>query len=106
MNNNIFLNSSILVVWAKKTEVELFNYLSSATKFNLCISQIVLSEFTYYWLAIEGKKAPVTLKRDSTIPLLVTAHSPINLPFWSRATPLFRFICAIWKNTTCFQMMR
>jgi predicted nucleic acid-binding protein len=63
----------------QKTEVELFNYLSSATKFNLCISQIVLSEFTYYWLAIEGKKVPVTLKRDSTIPLLVTAHSPINL---------------------------
>lgn len=48
MSSNIFIDSSVLVEWAKQTEVELFNYLTTATQYNLCINQIVLSEFTYY----------------------------------------------------------
>jgi len=66
------MDSSVLVEWA-------FNYLTTATQYNLCINQIVLSEFTYYWLAIEGKKAPVTLKRDAVIPDLIAKHSPGDL---------------------------
>lgn len=79
MSSNIFLDSSILVEWAKKTQVELFDHLSTATQYTLCINEIVLSEFAYYWLVVEGKKAPVTLKRDGTIPGIISNHSPVDL---------------------------
>lgn len=79
MSSKIFLDSSILVEWAKKTQVELFDHLTAATHYTLCISQIVLSEFAYYWLVVEGKKAPVTLKRDGAIPGIITNHSPVDL---------------------------
>lgn len=79
MSNKIFLDSSILVEWAKKTQVELFDFLTVGNEYNLCISQIVLSEFAYYWLVVEGKKAPVTLKRDGMIPSIIANHNPVEL---------------------------
>ncbi len=78
MNNKVFLDSSVLVEWAKKTQIELYEYLST-TDYTLCVSQIVLSEFTYYWLAIEGKKAPTTLKRDGAISKIIGVYSPFDL---------------------------
>ena len=57
----------------------MFDYLSINTQYSLCISQVVLSEFTYYWLAIEGKKAPVTLKRDVAISQIVSNYSPADV---------------------------
>ncbi len=79
MNSKIFLDSSVLVEWAKKTQIELFDYLSTDTQYTLCISQVVLSEFTYYWLAIEGKKSPVTLKRDGAVSQIVGSYSPADV---------------------------
>ncbi len=79
MSSKIFLDSSVLVEWAKKTQTELYDYLSAATPYTLCVSHIVLSEFAYYWLVVEGKKAPVTLKRDGVIPRIIASHSPIDL---------------------------
>ncbi|WP_461067293.1 type II toxin-antitoxin system VapC family toxin [Spirosoma horti] len=78
MSNKIFLDSSILVEWAKKTQPDLFNHLLRSS-FDLFISQITLSEFTYYWLAVGGGKAPVTLKRDGTIPDVLRLYSPAAL---------------------------
>ncbi|MBC7569691.1 MAG: PIN domain-containing protein [Spirosoma sp.] len=79
MSNKLFLDSSILVEWAKKTKPSLFNNLAGQTNYTLCISQIVLSEFVYYWLAIGGGKAPVTLKQDGAIPAVFQAHNPLDL---------------------------
>ena len=79
MNNRLFLDSSILIEWAKKTQVELLNNLITTTQYTLCISQIVLSEFTYYWLAIQAGKAPVTLKRDGNISQSITMNNPVSL---------------------------
>ncbi len=42
----------------------------------MCISSVVLSEYTYYLLIIEGGKAPLTLKRDGAIPHLIQQHNP------------------------------
>ena len=78
MSNKIFLDSSILVEWAKKTQPDVYNYLLNSS-FDLCISQITRSEFIYYWLAIGGGKAPVTLKRDSVIPDVLTLFDPSGL---------------------------
>lgn len=75
MSNRIFLDSSILVEKAKGTRIDLFDYLITSD-YELCISQITLSEFTFYLLAIEGGKAPVTLKRDGSIPAIIAQHNP------------------------------
>lgn len=75
MSSKIFLDSSVLVEWAKKTQPDLFNYLLSS-QHELFVSQITLSEFSYYWLAVGGSKAPVTLKRDGSIPDVLQRYNP------------------------------
>ncbi|CCG99616.1 putative PIN domain protein [Fibrella aestuarina BUZ 2] len=42
----------------------------------MCVSETVLSEFAFYWIAIAGEKAPATLKRDGTIGSILTTYSP------------------------------
>lgn len=79
MNNKVFLDSSVLIEWAKKTETELYDYLVANPSYELCVSQIILSEFTFYWLAIGGKKAPLTLKRDGAISGILRIYSPIDV---------------------------
>lgn len=76
MSNRIFLDSSILVEWSKGRQTDLLNHLLADERYELCISQAVLSEYTYYLLIIEGGKAPLTLKRDGTIPQLIQQHNP------------------------------
>ena len=78
MSNKLFLDSSVLVEWAKKTKPALFDHLRTHP-YDLFISQITLSEFMYYWLAIGGGKAPVTLKRAGEVPLILRQYNPINL---------------------------
>jgi predicted nucleic acid-binding protein len=79
MSNKMFLDSSILVEWAKKTKTDLYDYLATNDKYELCISQITLSEFVYYWLAIGGRKSPVTLKRDGIIPDVLQSYNPASI---------------------------
>lgn len=40
--------------------------------------QVVLSEYTFYLLIIEGGKAPLTLKRDKAIPPIIEQHNPAD----------------------------
>jgi predicted nucleic acid-binding protein len=71
MNNRIFLNSSILVEKAKGTKEELFDFLIDNSTIEKCINTIVLSEFTYYFSAIEGSSSPRTLKVKKIIPTIL-----------------------------------
>ena len=79
MSSKIFLDSSILVESTKGTKIELYDYLISRNDYEKCISQIVISEYTFYLLIIEGGKAPLTLKRDGTIPAIIGPHNPVGL---------------------------
>lgn len=79
MTSKLFLDSSILVEWAKKTQPDLFDHLADNVAYELCISQIIVSEFVYYWLAVGGGKAPVTLKRDGAIANILQTYNPVNL---------------------------
>ena len=79
MNNRIFLDSSILVVKAKGTKEELFDFLIENSTIEKCINTIVLSEFTYYFLAIEGSSSPRTLKEKKIIPTILQQNNPIIL---------------------------
>jgi predicted nucleic acid-binding protein len=76
MSNRIFLDSSILVEYAKKSKMELLEELLRRTDVELCISETVLSEYTYYALIIEGQKAPRTLKERGDIPGILSEKSP------------------------------
>lgn len=78
MSNRIFLDSSILIESTKGTQTDLFNHLIANDTFEKCISQVVLSEYTFYLLIIEGGKAPLTLKRDKTIPAIIEQHNPAD----------------------------
>ncbi|WP_229321286.1 PIN domain-containing protein [Larkinella knui] len=70
------LDSSLLVEKAKRTRVELFDILMQRNEYEKCICSPVLSEFTFHLLAIEGGKAPRTLKENRLIPALLTANPP------------------------------
>ncbi len=68
MSNRIFIDSSILVEYSKNRRPVLFEYLvSENTNYEMCVSEIVISEYTFHWLAEKGQKLPLTLKRDKTI---------------------------------------
>lgn len=78
MSNRIFLDSSILVEKAKGTKHELFDFLIDNLTLEKCINSTVLSEFTYYYLAIEGSVSPRTLKEKQSIPSIIQQNSPIE----------------------------
>ncbi|WP_229214047.1 hypothetical protein [Dyadobacter flavalbus] len=63
----IFIDSSILVEFKKQSKTELLLELISNTDTELVINSIVLSEYTFYLLAIEGEKAPRTTKENKEI---------------------------------------
>lgn len=75
-SNRLFIDSSILIEWAKKARIDLFDYLMDEPSIEMCISETVLSEFAFYWLAIGGEKAPATLKRDGSIGATLTTYDP------------------------------
>lgn len=62
----VFLDSSLLVEYIKETKTELLKYLVTSKR-NLYISSTVVSEFFYYYLAVQGKKSPLTLKVNQKI---------------------------------------
>ena len=76
MSSRIFLDSSILIESTKGKQTTLFDYLALRTDYEKCISQIVLSEHTFYLLIIEGGKAPLTLKRDKAVSEIISQHDP------------------------------
>ena len=79
MSNRIFVDSSILVEYSKSTKTELLEYLISHTSdFELCISETVLSEYTFHFLAKCGDKSPLTLKRDVAIPNILSQNRQIE----------------------------
>jgi predicted nucleic acid-binding protein len=79
MSSKIFLDSSILVEKAKGTKEELFDYLIGDDSVEKCINSIVLSEFTYYFLAIEGNASPMSLKMRKAIQPILKKNSPKDL---------------------------
>jgi predicted nucleic acid-binding protein len=62
----VFLDSSLLIEYVKETKIELLEFLV-ASENGLCINSTVVSEFFFYYLAIQGKKSPLTLKVNKQI---------------------------------------
>ncbi len=97
ITSDIMLDSSILVEYSKNTQTELLDYLlNNRDQYHLCISETVVSECTFYWLAGQGGKAPYTLKVNEQIPTIIEKASPALflyqftvLPSDNRIVPIY-----------------
>ncbi len=65
--NDFFLDSSILIEYNKGAKVRLFSSLMSNDLFRCFISETVVSEFLFYFLAHNGKKSPQALHSSNQI---------------------------------------
>ncbi len=75
---SIFLDSSILVEYAKKRQGELLEALMSRGV-PLVYNSIVLTEYVYSSLGFEGGKSPRTLKETGRVPATLSQHDPLDL---------------------------
>lgn len=79
MSNNhqkIFIDSSILVEFEKQTKTDLLLHLMSNKALDLLVNCTVLSEYTYYLLAIEGGKSPRAIKEAESISAILARNNP------------------------------
>ncbi|TLU97874.1 type II toxin-antitoxin system VapC family toxin [Dyadobacter luticola] len=74
--HKVFIDSSILVEFRKHSRTELLLHLLDNPNLDLVINSVVLSEYTFHLLAIEGKKAPRTIKENQQIPEILTTDRP------------------------------
>lgn len=63
----IFADSSILIEYYKNAQTELLDKLLDAKHVQVCISQIVVSEYLFHCLGIDGGKSPLSVKQSKTI---------------------------------------
>ncbi|WAC10920.1 type II toxin-antitoxin system VapC family toxin [Dyadobacter pollutisoli] len=75
-SNQIFIDSSILVEFKKHSKPELLLRLLSMPDLELVINPIVLSEYTFYLLAIQGEKSPRSVKESQEIKKILSQDRP------------------------------
>jgi len=74
--SQIFIDSSILVEFKKRARTELLLDLLAIPELELVINPIVLSEYTFYLLAIEGDKSPRSIKESGAIGSILNRDQP------------------------------
>ncbi len=67
MNNRIFLDSSILIEYAKNKRVKLLDTLFDDNSSSCYINETVVSEFYFQFLKLCTNKAPATLHSSNSI---------------------------------------
>ncbi len=68
MNNRfVFVDSSVLIEYYKNTQTELLDRLLDAKEIQICISQIIVSEYLFHCLGVDGGKSPLSVKQSSAI---------------------------------------
>lgn len=75
---SIFLDSSILVEYTKRGQGELAEALLTRGV-PLFYNSIVLTEYVYYFLGLQGGKSPRTLKEAGRIPTTLSQRDPLAL---------------------------
>ena len=72
----IFVDSSILVEFKKRSRPELLLHFLTFPNLELLVNAIVLSEYTFYLLAIEGEKSPRSVKESQEIRHILDHDQP------------------------------
>lgn len=76
INNNIFLDSSILIEYIKQSKIEIFESLIKNKEIVLHINSIVMSEFIFYLIAYKSNRSPLSCKEAKIIPNLLKETNP------------------------------
>ncbi|HMN89998.1 MAG TPA: type II toxin-antitoxin system VapC family toxin [Saprospiraceae bacterium] len=63
----VFVDSSILIEYYKNTQTALLDKLLDTQHIQVCISQIVVSEYLFHCLGIDGGKSPLSVKQAKSI---------------------------------------
>ncbi len=79
MISKIFIDSSILIEHLKKEKQKLLSRLLSDKTFDLNINEIVISEFLFHFLKINGNAAPQSLQSSEKIPSILSQSLDYNL---------------------------
>jgi uncharacterized protein len=66
-NKSILIDSSILIEYYKNAQTALLDELLRAKEVTLFISQVVLSEYLFHCLAVDGGKSPLSIKQSNDI---------------------------------------
>lgn len=103
---SLMLDSSVLVEYAKKRRTELLDYLINQSGVSLYINSIVLSEYTFHWLADKGKVSPRSLQQSRRVGELLTPTALIEplkaltvLPADDRIVPLYLDLMQQYNGT-------
>ena len=79
MSNRIMLDSSVLIEYVKNSRGELFEALLSREDLELCYGAPVLNEYLFHFLAIAGKKSPLTIKVNHDIGNLLAPNVALDI---------------------------
>lgn len=74
----IFVDSSVLVEYIKGNRTDLLDFLTNENR-ELAISNVVVSEFLFYFVGFKGNKSPLTIKRDGNISNVLSQYDLISV---------------------------
>ncbi len=86
MNNDIMIDSSLLVEYVKKTRMSLLNRLINDSSATCYINETVVSEFLFYHLKLNSAASPRSAKSSNRIKSIIESTSDYNLLY------LFHFL--------------
>ncbi len=86
MNNDIMIDSSLLVEYVKKTRMSLLNRLINDSSATCYINETVVSEFLFYHLKVNSTASPRSAKSSKRIKSIIDSTSDYNLLY------LFHFL--------------
>lgn len=75
-NSSIMLDSCILIENFKGTRTEILSALWGKPAIHLCISETIVSEFVFHFLALSSGKAPLTTKVNQEIASILQTRNP------------------------------
>ena len=78
MSNSLFLDSSILIEYRKGAKTQLLESIIASDNWHPFISQVVVSEYLFFHLAIFSGKSPLSVKMAGEIPLYLSKGAPFD----------------------------
>jgi predicted nucleic acid-binding protein len=75
----IFIDSSILIEYLKGNHTEFYEALLTSHDVELCINQVVLSEFIFHFIAFQTNSSPLSAKMAGKIPACFQKLNPFEM---------------------------
>ncbi|MEO6731034.1 MAG: type II toxin-antitoxin system VapC family toxin [Ferruginibacter sp.] len=79
ITNKVFVDSSILIESEKGNFSDFLHDLYFDPSIQLCINDIVLSEFLFHFIGLQSGKAPLTIKEKKAISAIIEIYSEDEL---------------------------